>query len=323
MTAIDPQLFQDATELQADVGPRAAAGCDAVVLFALGFATADFVPFAREIAAETPVLLADCYGILGFSAPAGRNLEFLEAGRGREYGGVGGDGGRGVVAVVFARGSVVTSLDTLPAIGVTSHLVIAAQDDAIDAWLATHARAVYYGGIAKAAYRYAPGTGRFEPVPRFWVSLLAAPGQTVGTTAFTGEATDALRTLLDRAPPGSRVDAVGLFPCFMRGKNAYGRTQVEPNAVTAAVAPDADLRHVLPRRTGAADVSGLQRHPKAPARLHPAQHDHRRGRTRADRLRQSRSARFLHTVPGVPRHAHLHRLGRRPAAGPAVVRVRR
>ena len=64
MTAIDPQRFQIAAELQADMGPRAAAGGDAVALFALGFAPADFVPFAREIAAETPVLLADGYGIL-------------------------------------------------------------------------------------------------------------------------------------------------------------------------------------------------------------------------------------------------------------------
>lgn len=233
MAEIHAQLFQDAAELQADMGPRAAAGCDAVALFALGFAPADFVPFAREITAETPVLLADGYGILGFSAPAGRNLALLETGRGREYGGVGGDGGRGVVAVVFARGSVVASFDALPATSVTSHLVIAAQNDDIEAWLAAHASAVYYGGVAKATYRYAPTTGRFEPAPRFCVSPLASPGQTVGTTAFTGEATDALRTLLDRAPPGSRVDAVGLFPCFMRGKNAYGRNPVEPDAVTA------------------------------------------------------------------------------------------
>jgi hypothetical protein len=146
---------------------------------------------------------------------------------------VGGDGGRGVVAVVFARGSAVASLDSLPAAGVTSHLVIAAPDDAIEAWLAAHASAIYYGGIAKATYRYAPAAGRFEPVPRFCVSSLAAPGHAVGATAFTGEATEALRTLLDRAPPGSRVEAVGLFPCFMRDKNAYGRNQVEPDAVTA------------------------------------------------------------------------------------------
>jgi hypothetical protein len=233
MTAIDPQRFQIAAELQADMGPRATAGGDAVALFALGFAAADFVPFAREIAAETPVLLADGYGILGVSAPAGRNLELLEAGRGREYGGVGGDGGRGVGAVVFAQGTAVASFDALPAAGVTSHLVIAAQDDDIEVWLAAHASAVYYGGVAKATYRYAPATGQFEPVPRFCVSSLATPGQTVGTTAFTGEATDALQILLDRAPPGSRVDAVGLFPCFMRGKNAYGRNPVEPDAVTA------------------------------------------------------------------------------------------
>jgi len=73
MTAIDPQRLQDAAELQVAMGPRAAAGGDAAALFALGFAAADCAPFAREIAAETPVLLADCYGILGFSATAGRN----------------------------------------------------------------------------------------------------------------------------------------------------------------------------------------------------------------------------------------------------------
>jgi small ligand-binding sensory domain FIST len=45
------------------------------------------------------------------------------------------------------------------------------------------------------------------------------------------DAAELQATMGPRAAAGG--DAVALFPCFMRGKNAYGRNPVEPDAVTA------------------------------------------------------------------------------------------
>ena len=53
-----------------------------------------------------------------------------------------------------------------------------------------------------------------------------------GATSFVSDPEGALRELLDQAPAGSEPRAVALFPCFMRGKNEYGRNDVEPEAVS-------------------------------------------------------------------------------------------
>lgn len=232
MAPIQTRLYANPAELQVFIGSSMTSDCAAVVLFGLGFGPSAFVPFAANFGTKTPVFLADCYGILGFSAAENRNIELMEAGRGQEYGGVGGDGGAGVVAVAFSGTNVAASTTTLPGEGCAAHLVVAAHGSDCNALLARHASAAYYGGIAKATYRYAPDTGRFETVPYFFVSHLSSPGHGVGTTSFTTHVTDAVQALLDQAPAGSRAQAVALFPCFMRGKNEYGVNNVEADAVS-------------------------------------------------------------------------------------------
>jgi hypothetical protein len=233
MTQILTQLCRDATELQFAVGSRlASADCDAVVLFVLGLEPADFIPFAQTVAPDTPVFLADCYGILGYSAEEGRNIELMEAGRGREYGGVGGDGGQGVVVVAFCGGGVVATVDALPDAGTTAHLVVAAHGGTVGSLLAKQASSMYYGGVAKTTFRYAPANERFEAIPWFSISMLATLEQTVGTTSFTADAKGSVQRLLKQAPAGSRVETVALFPCYMRGKNEYGANNVESDAVS-------------------------------------------------------------------------------------------
>lgn len=127
MSKIQTRLCRDVQDLHSTMGEAVADGPDAVVLFALGLEPPSLVPFAGSVAGDAPVLLADCYGILGFSADEGRNIELMEAGRGREYGGPGGDGGRGVVAVVFSGGGTVASWDELPA-RATSHMAVAGTE---------------------------------------------------------------------------------------------------------------------------------------------------------------------------------------------------
>jgi hypothetical protein len=186
----------------------------------------------------------------------------MEAGRGQEYGGVGGDGGQGVVAVVFS-GGFEASTDSLPT-SATSHLAVATSASGATALLVKHGTAPYYGGVAKATYRYSPPSGGFDPMPRFFISSTPTPAGAVGTTSFTDDAKTAAAELLDQLPPGHRVEAVALMPCFMRGKNLYGRNDVEPDA----------LAELLP---GVA-IFGMFCHGEQPrAELPDAQHDqHRR-----------------------------------------------
>lgn len=216
-------LFHDADELGAALAPQLAAPADAVVLLSLGLEPQSLVPVAR--AAHAPVLIADCYGILGRSAARGRNLELMEAGRGREYGGPGGDGGQGVVAVVFSSTDEahIPSTERLPE-GVAAHMIIAARG----AGATDGASAAYYGGLAKATYRFDPQTAQLVSTPRICVSTRAC----LGLTSFTDAADPAAKELLGQLPAGRSVQAIALFPCFMRGKNMYGANDVEPDALS-------------------------------------------------------------------------------------------
>jgi hypothetical protein len=224
------QLFQDAEDVEAALAGHLGQETDVVVLFSLGIDGKDLVPAARSVPDSIPVLLADCYGVLGYIPEQGRNLELMESGRGMEYGGVGGDGGQGVVAVVFSGGGAVATTDALPAEGVTSHMAVTAGG--ATSFLDKHGSAVYYGGVAKGTHRFDRGKGQFESVPHFFVSTLASDAtSSVGTTSFSSDARGSVKELLDQLPAGSRVQAVGLFPCFMRGKNTYNENNVEPDAV--------------------------------------------------------------------------------------------
>jgi hypothetical protein len=229
MTRVRTQLCNDAGELLAALEPENA-GCDAVVLLSLGLEPASLVPVARAAPSGTPVLWADCYGILGHSTAEGRNVELMEEGRGREYGGPGGDGGQGVVGVLFFGDVAVTTSE--PPADAVAHLVVAAHGSGINGFLKEHATAIYYGGVAKATYIFDAGGERFSEVPHWLVSAGPSAAGSVGTTSFSDDASRAVRTLLDRAPAGAGVEAVGLFPCFMRGKNTYDANNVEPDAVS-------------------------------------------------------------------------------------------
>lgn len=233
MAMIHTQLFDTADGLRAGMAAPWARECGALVLLSLGLEQADLARIAAAVSPDTAVLLADCYGIVGFAAEANRNLELLEAGRGKEYGGVGGDGGRGVVAVAFARGTVAVSTAAPPSEDASLHLVVASQGGDVGSFLRQHATAPYCGGIAKATFQYSVDERAFQVVPYFVVSELQSPDRSVGATSFTADVEAAVRALLARKPADASVEAVALFPCFMRGKNEYGDNDVEPAAVSA------------------------------------------------------------------------------------------
>lgn len=230
MNRIRTQLCKDGEELLAALGPDLA-GCDAVLLLSLGLEPASLVPVARAAPVGTPVLWADCYGILGYSTPEGRNIELMEQGRGREYGGPGGDGGQGVVGVLFS-GEVAVTTSEPPAADARAHLVVATHGSGINGFLKEHTTAVYYGGVAKATYVFDTEGESFTEVPHWLVSARPSAASSVGTTSFSDDASRAVRALLEQAPAGASVEAVGLFPCFMRGKNTYGVNNVEPDAIS-------------------------------------------------------------------------------------------
>ena len=237
MLKIHTRLCKDIEELQSALGPKLDSNCDLVVLFSLGFDPSSFVPFARTVASGTPVFLADCYGILGFSAEDGRNIELMEAGRGSEYGGTGGDGGQGVVAVAFSGGGVAATVETLPTGETTALMVVATHGSDINSFLNKQAASIYYGGLAKATFQYSHDREQFEAVPYFFVGTVSAP---VGTTSFTSDVKGSMQTLLNQSPAGIKMEAVALFPCFMRGKNEYGINNVEPDAVSELL-PDVPI----------------------------------------------------------------------------------
>ncbi len=197
-----------------------------LLLLSLGYPPAAFETAARAAPEEVAVLLADCYGVLG-TTPEGEARERMEAGRGREYGGVGGAGGMGVAVVALAGARA-----DAPDAAAPAHLVIAAHGRP------RPAAAPCLGGVAKATWRWDAAAGRFTATDGLHVAL--PPELRVAATAFTGEAEPALRALLEAVPEGCVPEALALFPCFMRGVNRYGRDGVEPETA-ARLAPGVPL----------------------------------------------------------------------------------
>lgn len=225
---VTTQLYRDPTKLMMELMPSALSPGSVLVLFSLDLDPEALVPVARQASRGVTVYLADCYGILGYSVRERRNLELMEAGRGQEYGGPGGDGGQGVVAAAFEGDAIETVVDTLPAGGDKAHMVISTHGSGIVSWLADNAVAPYYGGLAKQVYRFDPESGEFKP--HRWLAV-SHPASGVGLTSFTEHPADAVRDLLGQAS-GQPMQAVALFPCFMRGKNVYGENDVEPRIVS-------------------------------------------------------------------------------------------
>jgi hypothetical protein len=230
MSRILTELCPDVAALERSLEVDALGDATAVVLLTLGIEPDQSAALAARMPPTSAVYAADCYGILGFSASQGRNVELMEAGRGKEYGGTGGAGGRGVVAVVF-RSGFVASTDSPPD-EATSHLVVASSG-AVTALLTERSILPYYGGVAKQALRFVPDRGSFEKVPQFFVSSLRSGTTAVGVTSFTDDVTAATTELISSMPAGHHAEALALFPCFMRGVNAYGKNNVEPDAISA------------------------------------------------------------------------------------------
>jgi hypothetical protein len=101
------------------------------------------------------------------------------------------------------------------------------------------------GGVAnpfgKARWR-----GIFGRSSVFWVGESAASGSRTGVKTFTEEAEEATKALLENIPEGFKATGhVGLFPCFTRGVNQYGKENIETAAIQAALesqAPKIPLR---------------------------------------------------------------------------------
>ncbi|HEB78385.1 MAG TPA: hypothetical protein ENI90_07660 [Methylothermaceae bacterium] len=217
MTVIRTALFPTPTDLGNFATVDTVKNGGVLLLLSLGFVPEDFAEFARSQPKEATILLADCYGILGTEAATGRNREFMEQGRGQEYGGVGGNGGRGVTAAAIA-GAVTDEAGPAP-----TNLIIAAHGKP------RPQGSPCFGGVAKATWRWDREADRFVPTAGLRIGL--PPDIKVGLRVFSGEPDPALAELREAMPPDHRLAAVALFPCYMRGINYYGRDDVEPEAV--------------------------------------------------------------------------------------------
>ena len=73
-------------------------------------------------------------------------------------------------------------------------------------------------------------SGDLESVPYFWVADTSK--EPIGVATFTEDATEAVSSLLKEMPPGRKASgSVGLFPCFTRGVNHYGKENMESEAI--------------------------------------------------------------------------------------------
>jgi len=212
------------------------ASLDALVLMSLGMdhmGLVDIVQKNKEI--NCPVFLTETYGILGYDEEQARNIELMEKGRGSEYGFAGGSGGEGCLAIGYSGDGVVAGCDANFPAEASSMMVIADQSGS---WAKVRDQApVHYGGITKMTWKLTP-EGDLEEVPYFWIAETS--NDPVGVSAFKEDPGGATRSLLSKVPTGSKTTgAVGLFPCFTRGVNLYGKEDVEPIAVASAFNEDA------------------------------------------------------------------------------------
>lgn len=168
-----------------------------------------------------PVFVVDCYGIIGWDQKEGKNVELMEKGRGTEYGGVGGSGGKGVVVAAF-RGPAYTptvGAGQLTAPG-ESHMLVCNAEASFE----PAASGAVYGGMAKKCFVMDSSTGNLQEIERFAVS----GNVTSAVSTFAGDAAEAASIIVKAMPDeAAGVNAAGYFPCFMRGINKYGRDGVE------------------------------------------------------------------------------------------------
>eukprot|EP00404_Azadinium_spinosum_P059065 CAMPEP_0180712234 /NCGR_PEP_ID=MMETSP1038_2-20121128/11267_1 /TAXON_ID=632150 /ORGANISM="Azadinium spinosum, Strain 3D9" /LENGTH=339 /DNA_ID=CAMNT_0022744493 /DNA_START=154 /DNA_END=1170 /DNA_ORIENTATION=- len=168
-----------------------------------------------------PVFIVDCYGIVGWDAAEGANVELMEEGRGTEYGGVGGNGGTGVVVAAFRGPAYTTTIDAARVSNPgESHMLIcngtAPYEKAISG--------AVYGGMAKKCFLMDSSTGIVKEISSFAVSGTV----TSAVATFADDAADAAKSIVMSMPnEAAGVNAAGYFPCYMRGVNKYGKDGVE------------------------------------------------------------------------------------------------
>jgi hypothetical protein len=199
---------------------------DAVVMFSLGANHPILLDAVRENDVSCPVYLTETYGILGYDSDSKRNVELMEKGRGSEYGFVGGSGGQGCLVAGFSEGAVAGHTDDFPA-DANSVLIVADQSKE---WSKVESKApLQYGGITKECWRVTD-SGDLESVPYFWIADTSR--EPIGVSTFTEDATEAISSLLKEMPSERKSSgSVGLFPCFTRGVNQYGKENVESEGI--------------------------------------------------------------------------------------------
>jgi hypothetical protein len=216
----------DASKLAMAVAPLAGyMDMKCLTFFSLGVAPdviASVAGGSLGIHGMCPVYIADCYGIIGWDKKAGKNVELMEAGRGKEYGMAGGQGGQGVVVVAFrgkqhAATEAVNSNDGL-------HMVVATHGK-VD--LSACSAGSSWGGYAKACFKL-EHSGDVVAIDQFVVST-QTPSKVVSFDGDAEKATATVSTGLSEKPT-----AVGYIPCFCRGFNKYGKDNVEPDAIAAS-----------------------------------------------------------------------------------------
>jgi hypothetical protein len=178
------------------------------------------------------VSLSETYGILGYDEELGRTIELMEKGRGQEYGYVGGSGGQGCLAVAYSKGAILGHDANFPSTAASLMVVAGTSGE----FLQIASPPIHYGGVSKQNWFIKPESQTAQQVPYFWVASQAKSGRTIGISTFQGDAAEATRALLQKMPFGwVATGDVGLFPCYTRGVNAYGKENVESNAITAVM----------------------------------------------------------------------------------------
>ena len=215
------------------LGSLTPSSLDGLVLMSLGMDHKGLLDalMKEQFDLSCPVYLTETYGILGFDDESGANIELMEKGRGSEYGFCGGSGGTGCLAIGYSGGAVLGSAKEFPP-NASSLMVIADQSGS---WAKDRADApLHYGGITKKAWKVDTSSGELKEVPYFWVADTS--GEPIGVSTFQDEAGSATSSLLEKLPSGHKASgSIGLFPCFTRGVNHYGKEHIEPTEVAASV----------------------------------------------------------------------------------------
>lgn len=163
----------------------------------------------------------------------------MEKDRGSEFDFCGGSGGEGCLAIGYYDGATAAHTAEFPE-GISSLMIIADQSKS---WAKDQAQApLHFGGITKNCWKINLDNGvSLEDVPCFWVAETS--GEPTGVMTFRGDAAESATELLNNLPKGwQKAGDYGLFPCFTRGVNQYGKKNVETTAIGSLMAGNPPAR---------------------------------------------------------------------------------